>query len=226
MDENSPSFHNIGDPVTATDLDDDRLVYTLENARTSPFTIVRATGQLQVGEPLDYETTISYTVKVIATDTSDAKDTIAVTITVNDLEEPGKVSLSWTRPQVSTALAATLTDPDGSISGTTWLWRGLITGATGPISPGPRQPATHRSTRQGEYLQAKASYTDGEDSGKTAQAVSAMPVQAVPTDNEAPVFDLNTSGGYACIDKAEECLPARQEECPCRLRHLLSSQSH
>ena len=101
VDENSPSFHNIGDPVTATDLDDDRLVYTLENARTSPFTIVRATGQLQVGEPLDYETTISYTVKVIATDTSDAKDTIAVTITVNDLEEPGKVSLSWTRPQVA-----------------------------------------------------------------------------------------------------------------------------
>ena len=57
VDENAPSFHNIGDPLTATDLDDDRLVYTLENARTSPFTIVRATGQLQVGEPLDYETT-------------------------------------------------------------------------------------------------------------------------------------------------------------------------
>ena len=57
VDENAPSFHNIGGPVTATDLDDDRLVYTLENARTSPFTIVRATGQLQVGEPLDYETT-------------------------------------------------------------------------------------------------------------------------------------------------------------------------
>ena len=122
MDENSPSFHNIGDPVTATDSDDNRLVYTLENARTSPFTIVRATGQLQVGQHLDYETTSSYMVKVIATDTSDAKDTIAVTITVNDVEEPGRVSLSWTRPQVDTALAATLTDPDGSISGTTWLW--------------------------------------------------------------------------------------------------------
>ena len=212
VDENSPSFHNIGDPVTATDLDDDRLVYTLENARTSPFTIVRATGQLQVGEPLDYETTISYTVKVIATDTSDAKDTIAVTITVNDLEEPGKVSLSWTRPQVSTALAATLTDPDGSISGTTWLWErsnnrsdwSNITGATSASY-------TPVDDDKGEYLQAKASYTDGEDSGKTAQAVSAMPVRAVPTDNEAPVFDLNTSGGYACIDEAEDvCLHVRR----------------
>ena len=111
VNENSPAFHNIGGPVTATDSDDTRLVYTLENARTSPFTIVRATGQLQVGAPLDYETTSSYTVKVIATDTSDAKDTVAVTITVNDVEEPGKVSLSWKQPQVDTALEATLTDP-------------------------------------------------------------------------------------------------------------------
>ena len=45
-------------PVTATDADtddNDRLVYTLENAHSSSFTIVRATGQLQVGLPLDYE---------------------------------------------------------------------------------------------------------------------------------------------------------------------------
>ena len=57
VDENSSAFHNIGSPVTATDSDDNRLVYTLENARTSPFTIVRATARLQVGQPLDYETT-------------------------------------------------------------------------------------------------------------------------------------------------------------------------
>ena len=122
VDENSPSFHNIGEPVTATDLDDDKLVYTLENARTSPFTIVRATGQLQVGAPLDYETTSSYTVKVIATDTSDAKDTIAVTITVTNVEEDGKVSLTWTRLQVGAEVEASLTDPDGNVSGVTWHW--------------------------------------------------------------------------------------------------------
>ena len=122
VDENSPSFHNIGDPVTATDSDDDRLVYTLENARTSPFTIVRATGQLQVGAPLDYETASPYTVKVIATDTSDAKDTITVTINVNNVDEPGKVSLTWTRPQVGVDVEASLTDPDGSVSSETWQW--------------------------------------------------------------------------------------------------------
>ena len=63
VDENTPPYQDIGEPVTATDSDNDRLVYTLENARTSPFTIVRATGQLQVGQPLDYEDEDTYTVR-------------------------------------------------------------------------------------------------------------------------------------------------------------------
>ena len=156
--------------------------------------------------------------KVIATDTSDAKDTIAVTITVNDLEEPGKVSLSWTRPQVGTALEATLTDPDGSISGTTWQWsRSLTTGGTYAAIEDATSGATSATytpvAGDGEpnYLKATASYTDGEDSGKTAQAVSATPVRAVPTGNEPPVFDPNTGGGYTCNDnEADVCLHVRR----------------
>lgn len=42
-----------------------------------------------------------------------------MTITVNNVEEAGKVSLSWTRPQVGAEITASLTDPDHSISGTT-----------------------------------------------------------------------------------------------------------
>ena len=215
VDENSPSFHNIGDPVTATDLDDDRLVYTLENAHTSPFTIVRATGQLQVGAPLDYETTSHYTVKVIATDTSDAKDTIAVTITVTNVEEDGKVSLTWTRPQVGAEVEASLTDPDGSVSSETWQWQKSThqtdwTDATGNGATSDKYTPQPGDARK--YLRAVASYTDPLGSGKTAQAVSAMPVRAVPTDNEAPVFDPNTSGGYACkIGEVEDvCLHVRR----------------
>lgn len=72
VDENTAAYTNIGSPVAATDSDsDDRLVYSIQNARTSPFTIVRATGQLQVGQPLDYETKNSYTVTVQVTDSED-----------------------------------------------------------------------------------------------------------------------------------------------------------
>ena len=35
VDENTPWYQNIGDPVVATDPDDDKLTYSLENARTS-----------------------------------------------------------------------------------------------------------------------------------------------------------------------------------------------
>ena len=71
-------MQNIVGPVTATDGDDDPLTYSLENAGKSHFKIVSSTGQLQTGAPLDYEDQSVYTVKVIATDPSGAKDSITV----------------------------------------------------------------------------------------------------------------------------------------------------
>ena len=202
VNENTPSFSNIGSPVTATDPNNDRLTYSLQNARTSPFTIVRATGQLQVGLPLDHETKNSYTVKVVVTDTSGTKDTITITITVNDLEEPGKVTLTWTRPQVDTDITASLTDPDGSISGEIWQWaysssqNGDYTDLSG--NGADSHTYTPQSDDVGKYLRATASYTDGHDSGNSAQAVSATPVRVGPTTNQAPGFTGDTSGGYGC----------------------------
>ena len=213
--ENSPSFHNIGVPVTATDSDDDRLVYTLENARTSPFTIVRATGQLQVGAPLDYETARSYTVKVIATDTSDAKDTIAVTITVTNVEEDGKVSLTWTRPHVDAGVEASLTDPDGSVSSVTWQWQKSTnqadwTDATG--NGATSDTYTPQSDDARKYLRAVASYTDALGSGKTARSEAAN-VEEAPTPNQTPDFRVQTGGGYECTqdgETADVCLHVRR----------------
>ena len=191
VDENTPWYQNIGDdPVTATDRDDDPLTYALENAGTSHFTIVRSTGQLQTGAPLDYEGQSVYTVKVIATDPSGAKDSITVTINVNDVEEPGTVVLSWKRPQVGTALTATLTDPDGDISGLTWQWaksssqNGTYTDISGETSTS----YTPVAADERKFLRATASYTDGNGSGKTAEAVSYRSVRLRPDSNNAPTF--------------------------------------
>ena len=208
VDENSPSFHNIGEPVTATDLDDDRLVYTLENARTSPFTIVRATGQLQVGAPLDFETTSPYTVKVIATDTSGAKDTIAVTITVTNVEENGKVSLTWTRLQVGAEVEASLTDPDGNVSGVTWHWeKSSDESSWTAISTATQAAHTPVEGDVNRYLRAVASYTDALGAGKTARSAAAY-VKPVPDPNQTPDFRANTGGGYGCPqgETADVCL--------------------
>ena len=66
VDENTKWFESIGDPVTATDPNNDKLTSSLANARTSHFTIDGPSGLLQVGAPLDYETINTYMVTVIA----------------------------------------------------------------------------------------------------------------------------------------------------------------
>ena len=202
VDENTPWLQAIGIPVRATDDDeDDPLTYSLENAATSHFTIVRSTGQLQTGAPLDYEDQSVYTVKVIATDPSGAKDSITVTIHVNDVEEPGTVSLSWKQPQVGTELEATLTDPDGQISGLAWQWAksGSRSGTYTDIATATLSSYTPVDADKSEYLRATASYADNHGSGKGAEAVSYRSVREEPADNNAPVFrEADGSSGYAC----------------------------
>ena len=206
VDENTPWLQNIGGPVTATDGDDDPLTYSLENAGTSHFTIVSSTGQLQTGAPLDYENQSVYTVKVIATDPSGAKDSITVTINVTDVEEPGTVSLSWKQPQVDTVLTATLTDPDGEISGVTWQWaKSSSNGGTyTDIGTATLASFTPVADDERRFLRATASYTDGNGSGKTAEAESSKGVRLRPASNNAPVFSEAQSGsGYACPENID-----------------------
>ena len=115
---------NIGAPVAATDDDNDTLTYSLDVTSLATFDIVATTGQLQTKAALDYETgTISYTVTVTAVDPSGADDTITVTITVNNVDEAGTVTLSSTQPVEEIPLTATLDDPDDVVSGSaTWSW--------------------------------------------------------------------------------------------------------
>ena len=208
VDENTPWYQNIGDPVVATDPDDDKLTYSLENARTSPFTIDRFTGQLQTGAPLDYETQATYTAKVIAADTSDAKDTIAVTINVNNVDEPGKVSLTWTRLQVGAEVEASLTDPDGNVSGVTWHWeKSSDESSWTAISTATQAAYTPVEGDVNRYLRAVASYTDALGAGETARSAAAS-VKPVPDPNQTPDFRANTGSGYDCPqgETAEVCL--------------------
>ena len=198
VDENTPWLQNIGGPVTATDGDDDPLTYSLENAGTSHFTIVRSTGQLQTGSALNFEAQSVYTVKVIATDPSGAKDSITVTINVTDVDEPGTVSLSWKQPQVDTVLTATLTDPDGDISGLTWQWAKSSSknGTYANIVTATSASYTPVAADERKFLRATASYTDANFSDKTAQAVSYRWVRLEPASNNAPTFPDYTGTTY------------------------------
>ena len=222
VDENTPWYQNIGDPVVATDPDDDKLTYSLKNARTSPFTIDRFTGQLQTGAPLDYETQDTYTAKVIAADRlepddpSRATDTITVTINVNNVDEPGKVSLTWTRLQVGAEVEASLTDPDGNVSGVTWQWeKSSDESSWTAISTGTQATYTPVEGDVNRYLRAVASYTDPLGAGKTAWSAAAY-VKPVPDPNQTPDFQVNTGSGYDCPEDetADVCLSIKRHAPP------------
>ena len=88
--ENSGGGIDVGAPVTATDIDNDQLAYTLEGADVASFTIVSTSGQIRTrsGVTYDYETTPSYTVIVKADDNNGGTDTVTVTIDLTDVDEP------------------------------------------------------------------------------------------------------------------------------------------
>ena len=86
--ENSAAGTNVGDPVTATG-SGDTLTYTLEGTDAASFEIVSTSGQIRTksGVTYDYETKSSYALTVRAEDRNGGSDTIAVTITVTDVED-------------------------------------------------------------------------------------------------------------------------------------------
>ena len=102
--ENTGAGQNIGNPISATDGDNDRLTYSLEGRDARAFTIISSSGQLRTrsGVTYDYETQNNYSVTVRAQDNKGGSATIAVTITLTDENEtPG-------RPDAPTVTASTL----------------------------------------------------------------------------------------------------------------------
>ena len=197
--ENTPSGRAIGDAFTATDQDQgDALTYTLDATSAAVFDI-DSNGQLRTKGSLDYDTTPSYTVTISVRDsraddgTADTvdDDSIAVTITVIDSEEAGTVTLSPRQPQVGTAFAATLVDPEIPSPSMAWAWeRSTDKSAWTAITGAKAATYTPVTSDLNNYLRATVIYNDGQGgNSKAARAVSEFAVRAAPTgSNTAPAF--------------------------------------
>ena len=97
---------NVGAVVTATDAEGDTLTYTLGGADVAKFTVNSSSGQLRTraGERYDREAKASYAVTVKASDPSGGSDTVAVTISVDNVVE---IPLAPAAPTVSATSGST-----------------------------------------------------------------------------------------------------------------------
>ena len=131
--------------------------------------------------PTDSDRRNTYDVTVEATDEGGNTVSRKMRVTVTNEEEEGTVTLSHTQPEVGTSLTASLTDPDKERS-VTWQWyRGSALAADNRLCDSDGQPncrirnnanrATYTPVAAdvGRSLTARASYTDGQGSGKNCR---------------------------------------------------------
>ena len=98
--ENTPSDTNVGDPITATDPDQDALTYSLSGADASAFGIDGTNGQIKTKDPLDYEREPEFRLTVTAADPVGLAVSKEITVTVTDVdtEAPGRPDAPSVRP--------------------------------------------------------------------------------------------------------------------------------
>ncbi len=122
--EEAPVGTDVGDPVSATDSDDDDLTYALSGEDSSYFEVNDSSGQITVGAQAlpDSETKAGYTVIVTATDEAGATASITVTITARVSNAPPEISGSTIviYAENGTASVATYTATDPDDDGITW----------------------------------------------------------------------------------------------------------
>ena len=182
---------------TAPDLDAATITWSLAGVDAGAF-VIGDGGLLNFRVAPDYESPADanrdnvYFLTVQAGDDSQTIS-LAVTVTVTNVDEPGVLSLSSAEPQVGSPLTATLSDPDG-VQSTTWTWErstsrsGPWADVTGAFDRTTTSVYTPVTGDFGYYLRATAAYTDGHGPNKSEVAVSTNSVLAAPVVNNPPAF--------------------------------------
>ncbi len=201
--------------LRVSDQDGDTLEYEIDESSEYPFRVNNRLIKLKTGESIDYESTTSYDLDVRVRDNKDADgeadsswdDEVSITIAVSDVEEAGTVTLGSNNPEVNVSLAASLTDPDGSVADLTWQWQTAATvdaSTWTDISGATASSYTPVSGDVGKFIRALASYDDGQGMDKTATGVVGNAVLAETPINQSPSF---TEGAAATRSVHENANP-------------------
>ena len=190
------------DPVetfTASDPEGDAIAWSLDGRDKGDFKITPigdgSSAELRFKKSPNYESPDSsatgtlaerniYQVTVKATGGSED-----ITVTVENEDEDGKVSLNKPQPQATRQFEATLSDPDGGVSDERWQWARSEDGETWTDIEGATSPTRNPVTADlGSYLRATVTYADIFGAGKSEFAVSENRVEARTLANAAPSF--------------------------------------
>ena len=124
-------------------------------------------------------------------------------------DQPGTVTVTGA-PRVGVMQTATLSDPNGGITGESWQWaKSMDMSSWTDIAGATSASYTPVAGDVGYYLRVRVSYTDAHGPDKTAGAVSrSMVAEATPPDPNAALiarYDAVANGGNGngMIDKAE-----------------------
>ena len=192
-----------GDRTDQNAVDTTKVKLSLGGEDAGAFKLDADDGELRFAASPDYESPVDtdgnsvYKVSIIATDDDDATGKRDVTVTVSNIDEPGKVELSNIQPAIGRPVVATLTDPDGGENNLMWQWHSgqSLTGTYTPIEDATTDTYTPKATvpaveddpetptidesaaeipsDEGIYLQATVTYRDGqsEDDDATTENV-------------------------------------------------------
>ena len=142
--------------------------------------------------PADANADNVYRVQVKGNAGGGLRDSLAVKVTVTNVQEAGSVSLSTTKPKVGSSVTAVLTDPDKGVTNADWEWQKLVPGPTGTwqtIPPGAvgaskgstAPPYTPTSADFGLVLRARVTYTDTLAADQKAASPETSPVVKKPS---------------------------------------------
>ena len=116
-------------------------------SRSLPTTRRRADVAWHRTRPQPQLTTTSYEITVKAMDSTGKTGEKAVTVDVTDVDEPGAVTLSALRPQVSVVFTASLTDLDGDVKQPASRGSGPSPAARTARTPTSKAPSRHLRRR-------------------------------------------------------------------------------
>ena len=212
VEENAGPHAKVGLPVEANDPDDGAtLAYTLNETDASSFTI-DANGQIRAVSSLDSDVQAAYEVTVEVHDgkaadgsaSADTDDTIVVTITVTDVNEPptltGTTTVSIAENSGTTVATYSADDPEG----VTPIWDLLgddaddfdISGGDLTFKSIPdREAATDKNTDNVYHVTVEA--TDGNNTVRLNVAVTVTDV------NEAPEFPSTETGNRSVEENTD-----------------------